>query len=30
MLGVSRTPVRDALRRLEMDGFVRVIPNQGV
>jgi len=30
MLGISRTPVRDALRRLEMDGFVRVIPNQGV
>ncbi|HOM25581.1 MAG TPA: GntR family transcriptional regulator [Thermosynergistes sp.] len=30
MLDISRTPVRDALRRLEMDGFVRVIPNQGV
>lgn len=30
MLGMSRTPVRDALRRLEMDGFVRIIPNQGV
>ena len=30
MLSISRTPVRDALRRLEMDGFVRVIPNQGV
>ena len=30
MLGISRTPVREALRRLEMDGFVRVIPNQGV
>lgn len=29
MLGMSRTPVRDALRRLEMDGFVRIIPNQG-
>ncbi len=30
MLGMSRTPVRDALRRLEMDGFVRIIPSQGV
>ena len=30
MLDISRTPIRDALRRLEMDGFVRVIPNQGV
>lgn len=29
-LGVSRTPIRDALRRLELDGFVRIIPNQGV
>ena len=26
----EQDPVRDALRRLEMDGFVRIIPNQGV
>jgi len=30
ILGMSRTPVRDAIRHLEIDGFVRVIPNQGV
>jgi DNA-binding GntR family transcriptional regulator len=27
--GVSRTPVREALMRLEMDGLVRIIPNVG-
>ena len=27
--GVSRTPVREALMRLDMDGLVRVIPNVG-
>lgn len=27
--GVSRTPVRKALMRLEMDGLVRIIPNVG-
>ena len=26
---VSRTPVREALMRLEMDGLVRIIPNVG-
>jgi DNA-binding GntR family transcriptional regulator len=27
--GVSRTPAREALRRLEAEGFVRVVPNHG-
>src|SRR3712207_4280762 len=27
--GVSRTPAREALRRLQAEGFVRVVPNQG-
>ncbi|HVY80642.1 MAG TPA: GntR family transcriptional regulator [Steroidobacteraceae bacterium] len=27
--GVSRTPVREALRRLQADGFVQVTPNAG-
>lgn len=27
--GVSRTPVREALRRLQADGFVNVVPNAG-
>ncbi len=29
-LGVSRTPVRDALQRLQTEGFVQIFPNQGV
>lgn len=29
-LEMSKTPVRDALQKLESEGFIRIIPNQGI
>ncbi len=29
-LGMSKTPVRDALQKLQSEGFIRIIPNQGI
>jgi DNA-binding GntR family transcriptional regulator len=29
-LAISRTPIRDALHRLKVEGFVLIFPNQGV
>lgn len=30
MLGVSRTPIREALVRLEQEGFIRTMPRRGI
>lgn len=29
-LGMSRTPIREALHRLQSEGFVRILPKQGI
>ena len=28
-LGVSRTPIREAIRKLELEGFVVMVPRRG-
>lgn len=30
LMNVSRTPIREALQRLQVEGFVRILPNQGI
>ncbi|KAA0258834.1 GntR family transcriptional regulator [Deferribacter autotrophicus] len=30
MLGISKTPLRDALLQLEIDGFVKILPRRGI
>lgn len=29
-LGISRTPIREALSRLELEGFIKIIPKKGI
>lgn len=29
-LGISRTPIREALTRIEQEGFIRIIPKKGI
>ena len=30
LLDMSRTPIRDALHRLEIEGFIKIYSNQGI
>lgn len=30
MLGISRTPIREAINRLELDNFVQTVPRKGI